>query len=81
MAKVNLAEGEKPAFTAVPDEFLVNSKYARLMAGGVSVMCVWRWIRDPNVQMPAPVKINGRNYWKAGDLRTWNAARLNRTSA
>jgi predicted DNA-binding transcriptional regulator AlpA len=38
-------------------------------------MCIWRWMRDPRVQFPAPLKINGRNYWRIGDLRRWQADR------
>jgi predicted DNA-binding transcriptional regulator AlpA len=38
-------------------------------------MCIWRWMRDPRVQFPAPVKINRRNYWRLGDLRRWQAER------
>jgi hypothetical protein len=38
-------------------------------------MCIWRWMRDPRVRFPAPVKINNRNYWRVGDLRRWQAER------
>ena len=54
------------------DECLVTSKQVRARIGGVSSMCVWRWVRDG--KFPAPVPINGRNYWRAGVIRAWITA-------
>ena len=56
------------------DDSLLTSAQTRARCGGVSTMCVWRWMRDERVQVPGPVKINGRNYWRLGDLRQWQAA-------
>ena len=61
--------------TAVDDDTLLTSKQVRARVGGVSDMCIWRWMRDNRVQFPRPLQMNRRNYWKLGDLRRWQAAR------
>jgi predicted DNA-binding transcriptional regulator AlpA len=57
------------------DDVLLTSAQTRARVGGVSTMCIWRWLRDPRVRFPQPVKINSRNYWRFGDLRRWQAER------
>ena len=63
------------------DDALLTSAQMRARVGGVSNMCIWRWMRDPRVQFPAPVKINARNYWRLGDLRRWQAERVTKVAA
>jgi predicted DNA-binding transcriptional regulator AlpA len=58
------------------EDVLLTAAQTRARVGGVSAMCIWRWMRDPRVQFPTPVKINGRNYWRRGDLRRWQAERV-----
>ena len=58
------------------DDVLLTSNQTRARVGGVSTMCIWRWMRDPRVQFPQPVKINNRNYWRLGDLHRWQAERI-----
>jgi predicted DNA-binding transcriptional regulator AlpA len=62
------------------DAFLTGGQ-TRARVGGVSPMCIWRWMRDPRVQFPHPTKINGRNYWRLGDLRRWQSERTARSVA
>ncbi len=64
------------------DDTLLSSGQVRARIGGVSPMCIWRWMRDPKVQFPAPSKIGGksRNYWRLGDLRRWQAERVTKTT-
>jgi predicted DNA-binding transcriptional regulator AlpA len=57
------------------DDILLTSAQTRARIGGVSTMCLWRWMRDPRVMFPQPVRINNRNYWRLGDLRLWQAQR------
>ena len=64
--------------TAPDDDKLLSGRQVREHCAGVSRMCIARWRRDPRVQFPPPVKINGRNYWRLGDLRRWQAQRLAR---
>lgn len=33
---------------------------------GISAMTLWRWTKEGI--LPAPVKINGRNYWTEADV-------------
>jgi len=62
------------------DGCLLTSNQTRARVGGVSHMCLWRWQRDPRVQFPEPVKINGRNYWTLGKLRRWQAERAQKAA-
>lgn len=39
--------------------------------GGVSDMTIWRWLQDPKMGFPKPIKIKTRNYWKSIDVDTW----------
>jgi predicted DNA-binding transcriptional regulator AlpA len=68
---------------ALDDDVLLTSAQTRARIGGVSTMCVWRWMRDPRVQFPAPIKIgsSSRNYWRLGDLRRWQAERTRKAAA
>jgi predicted DNA-binding transcriptional regulator AlpA len=65
---------------ALDDDTLLTSTQARARVGGVSTMCIWRWMRDPRVQFPPPLKINSRNYWRLGDLRQWQAAQVSKAA-
>jgi predicted DNA-binding transcriptional regulator AlpA len=70
------AELRKAAQAPADDDTLLTSAQTRARVGGVSTMCIWRWMRDPRVRFPAPIKINGRNYWRLGVLRRWDAERM-----
>jgi len=63
------------------DDVLLTSRQTRERVGGVSNMCIWRWMRDERVQFPQPLQINRRNYWKLGDLRRWQASRTEKKAA
>ena len=69
-------ETRKASQVPADDEMLLTSKQTRARVGDVSTMCIWRWMRDPRVRFPAPIKINGRNYWRLGVLRRWDAERM-----
>jgi predicted DNA-binding transcriptional regulator AlpA len=58
---------------AQDDDSLLSANQTRARIGGVSTMCIWRWVRDERVKFPPPIKINNRNYWRLGDLRAWQA--------
>jgi predicted DNA-binding transcriptional regulator AlpA len=38
---------------------------------GVSAMTIHRWLHNPAVAFPKPLKINSRNYWRMADLEAW----------
>jgi predicted DNA-binding transcriptional regulator AlpA len=43
----------------------------------VGEMTFWRWIRNPDVAFPEPVKLgdNGRNFWWLPTIREWTRQR------
>jgi predicted DNA-binding transcriptional regulator AlpA len=42
---------------------------------GISAMTRWRWRRDPRLNFPAPLDINGRKLWRVSDLEAWERSR------
>ena len=62
--------------TTIDDDTLLSITQVRERCAGVTRVCISRWRRDPRVRFPAPVKINGRNYWRLGDVRRWQADRI-----
>jgi hypothetical protein len=59
--------------TPLPDDDdYVPAAIVKKENGIVSDMTLWRWLRDPQIQFPAPdAIINGRRYWKRGTLRQY----------
>jgi predicted DNA-binding transcriptional regulator AlpA len=49
----------------------------------VTDMTIWRWIRDPIVAFPPPVKLgpNGRNFWWLPKIREFQRRRENAQAA
>ena len=80
MRKQN-STADSPEATDVAGDVLLTSKDTRARIGGVSTMCIWRWMRDERVRFPEPLKINNRNYWRAGDLRRWQDAQRQHNAA
>jgi hypothetical protein len=35
-------------------------------------MSLWRWLRDPKLGFPRPMRINGRRFWKLAALEAWD---------
>jgi len=75
------AQPRKAAPAPADDDTLLTSAQTRARVGNVSTICIWRWMRDPRVQFPRPVKINAQNYWRLGDLRQWQAERMTKAAA
>jgi predicted DNA-binding transcriptional regulator AlpA len=44
----------------------VRSRYS------ISDMSLWRWLRDPKLGFPRPMRINGRRFWKLAALEAWD---------
>jgi len=53
------------------DCLYLTSLQVRARYGGVSDMALWRWLRNPKLGFPRPIKINGRNYWRLDELEAW----------
>lgn len=49
----------------------ITAPVARREILGVSEMTEWRWRHDPDLDMPASIKIRGRRYYNAAELRAW----------
>lgn len=69
-----------PSPASVDDETFLTAAQVRARFGGVSAMSIWRWLHDPKTGFPQPVKLNRRNYWRAGELRRWEAERLTKAA-
>jgi predicted DNA-binding transcriptional regulator AlpA len=71
----HLPELQHSSLQRLDDEVFLNSAQTRTYCGGVTAMSLWRWMRDPKVRFPRPIKIGGkaRNYWRLGDIRAWQA--------
>ena len=42
---------------------------------GVVEMTLWRWERDPHLNFPKPIEINGRLYQHESELDHWDRER------
>ena len=58
-----------------PNSYL-SAKQTRHRFGDVCDMTLWRWIKDPALGFPPPLRINGRRFWKVADLERWEAVRM-----
>ena len=59
--RTTLAPGHSPG-----DDPLVVSTAVCFLAGGVTRMTVWRWVKAGI--LPAPTVIRGRNYWRKSQI-------------
>lgn len=50
-------------------------KARRDILGGVSDMCLYRWMRDPALHFPEPIIINTRRYFDIDQLKAWVSSR------
>src|SRR5947207_8456967 len=67
---------------ATAEERYLNREQLRVLVPA-SDMTIWRWVRDPNVAFPPPVKLgaDGRNYWWLPSVRAWAQQRTERQVA
>lgn len=57
--------------TFPPHDQLINARVVREVCGGISDMCLWRWLSDPKLNFPQPIYIKTRRYWRRGDVTAW----------
>ncbi len=58
--------------TDVERHAMLNATQVRRMLGGVSLVCIKRWIADPDLRLPPPdIRIHRRAYWYLGTIRDW----------
>jgi predicted DNA-binding transcriptional regulator AlpA len=60
-------------------ERLISSEELRRIVP-VSEMQIWRYLRDPRVEFPQPIKLcpGGRNFWRLSEVRAWIEQRRDR---
>ncbi len=66
------ATKEKVEFLTGPQ---VRERYQK------SHVTMWRWVRDPALNFPQPIKINRLNYWRLADLESWENAQVDKNAA
>ena len=47
----------------------------------VSDMTLFRWLKDPKLGFPQPIRINGRRYWRLTDLQAFEARQASKQEA
>lgn len=50
---------------------LIKAETVRELCGGVSDMTLWRWLADPVLDFPKPVKLRTRRYWREDEITEW----------
>ena len=50
---------------------LMTATAVRTAFGGVSDMTLWRWINDPALNFPKPIRIQARRYWRDVEIAAW----------
>ena len=46
---------------------------------GVTSMTLWRWLRDPDLRFPRPMRIGRFRYWRLSDLVAWERSRCGKS--
>lgn len=49
----------------------IGAAAVRDLCGGVSDMSLWRWLNDPAMGFPQPIRIQKRRYWKEAEILAW----------
>lgn len=62
----NTQRPNEPAVIPTDPEARITSAECRYLAGGISDMTLWRWIRRGIV--PQPLVIERRRYWRRGEF-------------
>ncbi|MCL6251120.1 hypothetical protein M3P36_08705 [Altererythrobacter sp. KTW20L] len=50
---------------------LITAANARELLGGISAMTEWRYQRDETLNLPRPVKIRNRNFYREAEILEW----------
>ena len=62
----------------MPDDNTANSMLPAVAVRGrykISNMTLWRWLDSQELEFPKPISINGRRFWRIGDLCKWEERR------
>lgn len=66
-----------PNTTETAPEFLTGPQVQRRYQK--SHVTIWRWLHDPELGFPQPVKVRRLNYWRLRDLETWERAQAEKS--
>lgn len=53
------------------DQTRITQPDAARLLGDVSMMTLWRWRNDPEMNFPRSVEINGRHYYVRSEILKW----------
>lgn len=53
----------------------ISAATVRQICGGISDMSLWRWLNDPALGFPKPIRIGNRRYWREADIIAFLDAR------
>jgi predicted DNA-binding transcriptional regulator AlpA len=57
-----------------PKDVRLTAPQLRHRYGGRSDMWLWRLLHNQASDFPQPLRINGRRYWRLGDIEAWELA-------
>ncbi len=60
---------------------LVGAAAVRELCGNISDMTLWRWLSDPALEFPRPVRIQRRRFWREAELLSWLEAQAEKAGA
>ena len=69
MTEISTAAPPKEA--APPLKKLMRSAAVMARFGGISGQTLWRYGRDPKLNFPQPIYINGVRYWEADEIEAF----------
>ncbi len=69
-----------PLAVPQPNESLLPATAVRARYG-VSDMTIFRWLADPRLSFPQPIRINGRRYWRIADLQAFEERQASKREA
>jgi len=64
----------RPSQASEETRWLRNVDLAEYL--GVSIMCIWRWQRDPALGFPKPTRINNISYTDREAVDAWMRSRV-----
>ena len=44
--------------------------------GGITLVTLHRWRKDPDLRFPPPIRIRRRVFWRQADLDLWDETRI-----
>lgn len=49
----------------------ITATQVREICGGVARMTLYRWLNEPELDFPKPMRIGQRRYWREADIIEW----------